>query len=156
MNSAETLFSWIISFCPANLIGWRLLGLHKDPREPYDTKLLYDMIVVLVGTEFRFLAVASPGYLQGKPIPDKPDQLAMPQFIKHRLPSGKRYRWEFQQHGQEVVVDVSGAMTLASSQLMVSAMIEQRPGVLGNCQRAGDVLFGKGPTAHCLRRPTTS
>lgn len=56
----------------------------------------------------RFLAVAPPGYLYGKPITEKPDQLAMHQFIKQRLPSGKRYRWEFQKHGQEVLVDVPG------------------------------------------------
>ncbi|PKH58592.1 hypothetical protein CXF94_21615 [Halomonas sp. Choline-3u-9] len=42
MNSGERLFSWIITFCPSNFIGWRVVGLHKDPRQPYDTKLLYE------------------------------------------------------------------------------------------------------------------
>lgn len=82
-----------------------------------------DMIAVPVGGELRFLAVASPDYLQGKPIPKTPDQLALHQCIRQRLPSGKRYRWEFQRHGQEVVVDVPGAMTLDSSQLMVEAAV---------------------------------
>ncbi len=82
-----------------------------------------DMIAVPVGGELRFLAVASPDYLQGKPIPETPDQLALHQCIRQRLPSGKRYRWEFQQHGQEVFVDVPGAMTLDSSQLMVEAAV---------------------------------
>lgn len=82
-----------------------------------------DMIAVPVGGELRFLVVASPGYLQGKPMPETPDQLALHQCIRQRLPSGKRYRWEFQQHGQEVLVDVPGAMTLDSSQLMVEAAV---------------------------------
>ncbi|MBT2772037.1 LysR family transcriptional regulator [Halomonas sp. ISL-60] len=80
-----------------------------------------DMIAIPVGDEMRFLAVASPDYLYGKPILETPDQLAMHQCIKQRLPSGKRYRWEFQQHGQDVSVDVPGVMTLDSSQLMVEA-----------------------------------
>lgn len=80
-----------------------------------------DMIAIPIGGSMRFLAVASPGYLQGKPIPETPDQLAMHRCIRQRLPSGKLYRWEFQQHGQEVTVDVPGAMTLDSSQLMVEA-----------------------------------
>ncbi|MGO2241584.1 MAG: LysR family transcriptional regulator [Halomonas sp.] len=82
-----------------------------------------DMIAVPVSGELRFLAVASPGYLQGKPMLETPDQLALHQCIRQRLPSGKRYRWEFQQHGQEVLVDVPGAMTLDSSQLMVEAAV---------------------------------
>lgn len=80
-----------------------------------------DMIAIPVGGDMRFLAVASPGYLHGKSIPETPDQLALHQCIKQRLPSGKLYRWEFQQHDQDIVVDVPGAMTLNSSQLMVEA-----------------------------------
>lgn len=80
-----------------------------------------DMIAIPVGGDIRFLAVASPGYLQGKPIPETPEQLALHQCIRQRLPSGKLYRWEFQQHDHAIVVDVPGAMTLDSSQLMVEA-----------------------------------
>ncbi|MBP5979332.1 MAG: LysR family transcriptional regulator [Halomonas sp.] len=80
-----------------------------------------DMIAIPIGGDLRFLAVASPGYLQGKPVLETPDQLALHRCIRQRLPSGKLYRWEFQQHGQEVAIDVPGAMTLDSSQLMVEA-----------------------------------
>ena len=80
-----------------------------------------DMIAIPVGHELRFLAVASPGYLRGRVVPKTPDDLASHQCIRQRLPSGKLYRWEFQQHGQDVAVDVPGALTLDSSQLMVEA-----------------------------------
>ncbi|WP_386082488.1 LysR family transcriptional regulator [Vreelandella sp. F11] len=80
-----------------------------------------DMIAIPVGHELRFLAVASPDYLRGRVAPTTPDDLAFHQCIRQRLPSGKLYRWEFQQHGQDVAVDVPGALTLDSSQLMVEA-----------------------------------
>ncbi|RUR46445.1 LysR family transcriptional regulator [Vreelandella populi] len=80
-----------------------------------------DMIAIPIGGDLRFLAVASPGYLKGKPILETPGQLALHRCIRQRLPSGKLYRWEFQKHDQEVLADVPGAMTLDSSQLMVEA-----------------------------------
>lgn len=80
-----------------------------------------DMIAIPVGRDMRFLAVASPDYLRGRVAPKTPDELFSHRCIRQRLPSGKLYRWEFQQHGQEVAVDVPGALTLDSSQLMVEA-----------------------------------
>ncbi|MCB8887950.1 LysR family transcriptional regulator [Vreelandella malpeensis] len=80
-----------------------------------------DMVAMPVGESMRFLAVASPGYLEGKPAPFTPDELAQHDCIRQRLPSGKLYRWEFQKNGQEIAVNVSGALTLDNSQLMVEA-----------------------------------
>ncbi|CEP37410.1 MULTISPECIES: LysR family transcriptional regulator [unclassified Halomonas] len=80
-----------------------------------------DMIAIPVGHDLRFLAVASPSYLQGRPIPETPSDLASQRCIRQRLPSGKLYRWEFHQNGQDVAVDVPGALTLDSSPLMVEA-----------------------------------
>jgi DNA-binding transcriptional LysR family regulator len=42
----------------------------------------------------------------------------------HRLPSGKRYRWEFLKQRQEVAIEVPGALTLDNNQLMVEAAID--------------------------------
>lgn len=83
-----------------------------------------DMIAIPVGPDMRFLAVASPGYLRGRRAPEKPDDLAFHQCIRQRLPSGKLYRWEFHQRSQNVAVDVPGALTLDSSQLMVEAAVD--------------------------------
>ena len=80
-----------------------------------------DMIAIPVDNDLRFLAVASPDYLRGRTAPKTPDDLASHQCIRQRLPSGKLYRWEFQQHGQDMVVDVPGVLTLDSSQLRVEA-----------------------------------
>lgn len=80
-----------------------------------------DMIAVRLSPDLRFLAVASPDYLAVYPAPETPDDLAHHQCLRQRLPSGKRYRWEFQKRAEEVAIDVPGNLTLDNTQLMVEA-----------------------------------
>src|SRR3546814_514360 len=67
-----------------------------------------DMIAIRIGSDMRFLAVASPGYLASHPAPGVPGELAQHQCIRQRLPSGKRYRWEFRKRGQELPLEEIG------------------------------------------------
>ena len=83
-----------------------------------------DMIGVRFGGEVRFLAVAAPGYLADHPAPMTPDDLAQHRCIRIRLPSGKLYRWEFEQRGQEIAVDVPGPVTLDHPGLMAEAAVD--------------------------------
>lgn len=83
-----------------------------------------DMVAVRVGGDLRFLAVASPGYLEGRTPPAEPDDLRHHRCIRQRLPSGKVYRWEFAKHGREMAVDVPGALTLDDIELMVGAAVD--------------------------------
>ncbi|MBB2970958.1 LysR family transcriptional regulator [Mesorhizobium sp. RMAD-H1] len=80
-----------------------------------------DMIGVRFGGEVRFLAVASPGYLARSGVPHLPDDLRAHACIRHRMPSGKLYRWEFERHGEEIRIDVPGRLTLDRIELMVEA-----------------------------------
>lgn len=80
-----------------------------------------DMVAVRFGGDARFVAVASPAYLNGRNAPATPHDLHQHRCIRQRLPSGKRYRWEFAKHGQEITVDVPGALTMDDSELMVEA-----------------------------------
>lgn len=80
-----------------------------------------DMIAVRIGDDLRFVVVAAPSYLTGRTPPVTPDDLRDHVCIRQRLPSGKRYRWEFSKHGQEVTVDVPGALTLDHNGLMADA-----------------------------------
>ncbi|MGH8147760.1 MAG: LysR family transcriptional regulator [Rhodanobacteraceae bacterium] len=82
-----------------------------------------DMVAVRLGPDIRFLAMAAPVYLEHHPAPNVPDMLVQHHCIRQRLPSGKRYRWEFRKRDQEVAVDVPGALTLDNSALMVEAAI---------------------------------
>jgi DNA-binding transcriptional LysR family regulator len=83
-----------------------------------------DMIAVKIGGDARFVAVASPAYLVGRDPPATPDDLRQHRCIRQRLPSGKRYRWEFAKHGAEIAIDVPGALTLNDNDLMVAAAVE--------------------------------
>lgn len=83
-----------------------------------------DMIAVRLGPDLRFLAVAAPDYLAAHPAPETPDGLRGHRCIQQRLPSGKRYRWEFQKNGKEITIDVPGALTLNNNALMVEAAID--------------------------------
>ncbi|WP_246587292.1 LysR family transcriptional regulator [Stakelama flava] len=80
-----------------------------------------DMVAVPFGGAVRFIAVASPDYLADHGMPMVPDDLLRHRCIRHRLPSGKVHRWDFEKHGQEAVIDVSGALTLDNPRLMTEA-----------------------------------
>jgi len=67
------------------------------------------------------LAEAVPAYLAAAAPLATPDDLRRHRCIRQRLPSGKRYRWEFARHGEEIALDVPGALTLDDSNLMVEA-----------------------------------
>ena len=74
-----------------------------------------DMVAV------RFVAVASPAYLERHGTPRAPEDLATHACIRVRLPSGKPYRWEFARNGREIAVDVPGPLTLDHPGLMAEA-----------------------------------
>jgi DNA-binding transcriptional LysR family regulator len=80
-----------------------------------------DMVAIPLGGEVRFLAVASPAYLAQRPPPAVPDDLRAHVCIRQRLPSGKRYRWEFSRRGEDITIDPPGVLTLDDNDLMVQA-----------------------------------
>jgi DNA-binding transcriptional LysR family regulator len=80
-----------------------------------------DMIAVRLTDDARFLAVASPAYLAAHAPLRIPDDLLQHQCIRQRLPSGKRYRWEFAKRDQEITIDPPGHLTLDDNDLMVQA-----------------------------------
>ncbi|WP_414451718.1 LysR family transcriptional regulator [Burkholderia sp. 22PA0099] len=80
-----------------------------------------DMVAVRLAPDLRFVAVAAPAYLDGAPALRTPDDLLAHRCIRQRLPSGKRYRWEFRRHDQELAIDVPGTLTLDHNPLMVDA-----------------------------------
>lgn len=83
-----------------------------------------DMVAIRFGHDIRFLAVAAPGYLSRNGTPSTPDDLRHHRCIRQRLPSGKRYRWEFERFGQETAIDAPGSLTLDHSGLMIDAALD--------------------------------
>lgn len=80
-----------------------------------------DMIAVRFGADTRFVPAASPDYLAVHPRPRLPQDLLQHNCIRFRMPSGKIYRWEFEKHGEELSIDVSGNLTLNNPSLMADA-----------------------------------
>lgn len=80
-----------------------------------------DMVAVHFGSDVRFVAVASPGYVEAFGTPVMPADLLSHRCIRQRLPSGKRYRWEFEKGTQQLALDVPGTLSLDDNDLMVEA-----------------------------------
>jgi len=82
-----------------------------------------DMIAIPIDDEARFIAVAAPDYLERHGVPRSPDDLRDHACIRLRMPSGKRYRWEFERWGQELTIDAPGVLTLDHPGLMAEAAV---------------------------------
>jgi DNA-binding transcriptional LysR family regulator len=83
-----------------------------------------DMVAVPFGDEIRFRAVASPAYLEARGRPVTPHDLMRHDCIRQRLPSGKRYLWQFARGTEEITLDVPGPLTLNDNGLMRDAALE--------------------------------
>lgn len=82
-----------------------------------------DMVAIPLSGPLRFVTVASPGYLAGRPDIAHPQDLMQHRCLRQRLPGGKRYHWEYQQGDVQFELDVPGSLTLNNSALMVEAAV---------------------------------
>ncbi|WP_337024297.1 MULTISPECIES: LysR family transcriptional regulator [unclassified Pantoea] len=82
-----------------------------------------DMVAIALGGPLNFITVASPAYLAAHAPIKQPQDLLQQQCIRHRLPSGKRYRWEYENAGKRYEMDVPGTITLDNNALMTRAAI---------------------------------
>lgn len=80
-----------------------------------------DMVAVPFGGDVRFVTVASVDYVRACGRPATPDELRLHRCIRQRLPSGKRYRWEFERGTEQLALDVPGTLSLDDNDLLVEA-----------------------------------
>lgn len=80
-----------------------------------------DMVAISLSGPLRFITVASPDYLASRQKILHPQDIMQHTCLRQRLPSGKRYQWEYQQDEQRFALDVPGNLTLDSGALMVEA-----------------------------------
>lgn len=83
-----------------------------------------DMVAIPIVPTLRSLVVGSPGYFSQRPWPLVPGDLLQHRCIRARMASGKLYRWEFERHGQSILIDAPGSLTLDASDLMLSATLD--------------------------------
>jgi DNA-binding transcriptional LysR family regulator len=80
-----------------------------------------DMIAIRFGSDIRFSAVASPGYLERHPAPQTPQDLKNHRCIRFRFSSGGLFRWDLKLGEQSASLDVEGQVTMDNINLMIEA-----------------------------------
>lgn len=69
-----------------------------------------DLIAVRISEELRWVAVASPRYLNARPRINIPEDLRNHQCIQIRMGNGVVYRWDFEKEGEHRCIDVPGQL----------------------------------------------
>lgn len=82
-----------------------------------------DMIGVRFGKPLRWIAVASPAYIEQRGRPEHPNDLMNHRCIRIRMPDGRRYMWEFSRGDDDLELDVPGQLTLDRMVLMAEAAL---------------------------------
>ncbi|EOC0207317.1 LysR substrate-binding domain-containing protein [Cronobacter dublinensis] len=84
-----------------------------------------DMTAVRVTPDFKIAILGSPDYFASHPAPKSPQDLHNHLCIGRReIASGALYRWEFEQDGKPMVMQVSGPLVLDTPDLMISAALD--------------------------------
>jgi DNA-binding transcriptional LysR family regulator len=82
-----------------------------------------DMIAVPMGGEQRGACVASPEYIAKHGVPAHPNDLFQHDCIRFRFPSGRLYKWEFEQGTKKLDLDVRGRVTFGDMRLALDAAL---------------------------------
>jgi DNA-binding transcriptional LysR family regulator len=99
-----------------------VLAAGFDAGVRYDDRLEQDMIAVPIGPRRqRFVAAASPAYLDAHGRPEHPRDLLRHSCIRHRFLSGAYAPWEFERRGKTVRVSVSGPLCANTPELEIDA-----------------------------------
>ncbi len=106
-----------------------IVGAGFDAGIRFQESVPEDMVGLHIGTDRRFAVVGTPGYFAGRAVPERPDDLFRHDCIRHRFPSGRLFKWEFEKDGVAVEIDVKGRITLGDQELAVRAALDgrQRP-----------------------------
>lgn len=85
-----------------------------------------DLIALPIGDALRWVAVASPRYLNRHPPIHEPDDLKQHQCIRLRTGAGVIYRWDFRKDDQHRVVDVPGRLCVNETTLAIDMALAGR------------------------------
>jgi DNA-binding transcriptional LysR family regulator len=81
-----------------------------------------DMIAVKIGPPVRMAAVASPGYIRARGVPNHPSDLDEHDCLILRFnPNSPTYDWEFEKDGDEIIKRVSGPFVFNESDICLEA-----------------------------------
>jgi DNA-binding transcriptional LysR family regulator len=90
----------------------------------YEETLAQDMIAVSLGPPERYVLVAAPGFLDGRPRLKTPKDLSGEPCIVTRFRSGVQLPWEFRKGSRAVKFMPAGALTASHPELQLRAAID--------------------------------
>ncbi|OTP76292.1 LysR substrate-binding domain-containing protein [Caballeronia sordidicola] len=101
-----------------------IVGLGFDAGIRFQESIPEDMVAVPIGPAQRGLAIATPDYLEGRPPLHHPNDLLDHNCIRHRFPSGRLYKWEFEKDGTRLEIDVKGRVTVSTLERTLQAALD--------------------------------
>jgi DNA-binding transcriptional LysR family regulator len=104
-----------------------------------------DMVAVRLTPELRWCVVGSPGYLERAGRPSTPGELHDHKCLLYRfVTSGQKHRWEFDQGGREVTIDVpSGLIVNDRMELIRLAVMGLGLAYVGELEAAKEIGAGQ-------------
>lgn len=82
-----------------------------------------DMIAQRLSPDIAWAVVASPEYLKRFGTPQHPLELHQHRCLRVRLGNARIYRWQFAKEGQQIEIDVPGAITIDETRIGMSLAI---------------------------------
>ncbi len=83
------------------------------------------MIAVRISPDARLVAVATPAYFAGNPVPLHPSDLTAHRCVNLRLVTAKAlYAWEFQKGAEAIRAKVEGQVTFNTVNAMLQAVLD--------------------------------
>ncbi|WP_454281027.1 LysR family transcriptional regulator [Sphingomonas sp. Marseille-Q8236] len=79
-----------------------------------------DMVAQRLSADVRWVVVGAPPYLDRHGTPMHPHDLADHRCLRLRLGDDSIYHWEFERDGEEIAIDVPGAITLDETQFALT------------------------------------
>lgn len=79
-----------------------------------------DMVAQRLSADVRWVVVGTPAYLDRHGTPSHPRDLADHHCLRLRLGDDSIYQWEFEKDGEEIAIDVPGAITLNETQFAIT------------------------------------
>lgn len=76
-----------------------------------------DAIAISLGQTRRMAVAATPGFFDGRTIPQVPQELLGYPCLRIRLPNGALFPWRFEKDGEQLQLDVEGPLTLDEASL---------------------------------------
>ncbi|PMQ03881.1 HTH-type transcriptional regulator PgrR [Dyella sp. AD56] len=99
-----------------------MLAAGCDAGIRYEERVERDMIAMPIGPRVqRFVAAASPAYLERRGRPERPQDLVNHACIRHRFPSGGVAVWEFERRGKTVRIRPDGPLLASTVEMELEA-----------------------------------